>query len=85
MSARVTFLAGLLFVAGVSQATAACTGDIADFEKIITSDVQTGNLNKSVHQRLVAELSRAQAACIAGHDADAIRQLAAVKHRFGYR
>ena len=55
------------------------------FETIITSDVETGNLNKGVHRRIVAELASAKASCAAGRDADASRALAAVKARHGYR
>jgi hypothetical protein len=85
MSARVTFLAaGFLFL-GFGSAFAACAGDIVQFEKVINNDVATGNLNKGVHRRIAAELTRVQSECVAGRDAEAIRRLGAVKHRFGYR
>jgi hypothetical protein len=85
MSARMTLLALIMTVAGCNAAMAACGDELGAFETIINSDVKTGNLNKSVHRRIVTELSKAQASCIAGKDADAIRQLGAIKHRFGYR
>src|SRR5882724_7882498 len=85
MSARMTFLAaGFLFL-GCGPAFAACASELAEFEKAINSDVATGNLNKGVHRRIAAELTRAQSECVVGHDAEAMRRLGAVKHRFGYR
>jgi hypothetical protein len=84
MSARVTFLAaGFLFL-GCGSAFAACAGAVAEFEKVIDGDVRTGNLNKGVHRRIAAELTRVQSECVVGHDAEAMRRLGAVKHRFGY-
>jgi hypothetical protein len=85
MSARVTFLAGLLLVASLAQASAACSSDIAEFEKIASSDAETGNLNKSVYRRITAELASVKANCAASRDAEAMRGLAAVKSRHGYR
>lgn len=85
MSGRMTILAAAIWLGGCAAAPAACGSALAEFEMIINSDVKTGNLNKGVHRRIVTELSRAQAACIASRDADAIRQLGAIKHRFGYR
>ena len=85
MSARVTFLTGLLLVASVAQASSACSGDIAEFEKIAGNDAETGNLNKSVYRRIMSELATVKANCAVGHDAEAVRGLAAVKSRHGYR
>ena len=77
-----TLLAGC--ATGVA-ATAGCGSTIASFEAIINSDVETGNLGKGVHRRIVAELGSAKASCAAGRDADANRGLAAIKSRHGYR
>ena len=85
MSARMTFLAALLVVAGAGEANAACSGDIAEFDKITSSDASTGNLNKRVYDKIVAEMAPVKANCAAGRDAEAIRGLAAVKARHGYR
>jgi hypothetical protein len=92
MSARMTILAlavsasALVFaLAGCTAASAACGSSIAEFEAIISSDAETGNLNKGVHRRIVADLAGAKASCAAGRDAEASRALAAVKARHGYR
>jgi hypothetical protein len=84
MSARMTILAAVLML-GSSPAAAACSDAITTFESIITSDVETGNLNKGVHRRIVAEIANAKANCAAGRDADASRALAGIKARHGYR
>ncbi len=62
-----------------------CAGPIGDFQGVIENDVGSGNLNKSVHARITAELEPVKAACAAGREADATRQLAALKARHGYR
>jgi hypothetical protein len=85
MSARVTFLATAFLFLGCGSGIAACAGALAEFEKVINSDVATGNLNKAVHRRIVAELVGVQSSCAANRDAEAIRALAAIKSRHGYR
>lgn len=85
MSARVTFLAVLLVFGGCGAASAACGSAISEFEAIITSDVNTGNLAKRVHARIITELGPVKANCTAGRDAEATRALAAIKSRHGYR
>jgi hypothetical protein len=85
MSARVTFLVLANLAAGAGAASAACSGAIGEFETIINSDAETGNLNKGVYRKIVAALAPAKANCAAGHDADASRALAGIKSRHGYR
>jgi hypothetical protein len=62
-----------------------CAGPIGDFQGVIENDINTGNVSKSVHARITAELEPVKAACAAGREADATRQLAALKARHGYR
>jgi hypothetical protein len=82
MSAKVTFLVGLLLIAGVAEASAACS---SEFEKIAGNDAATGNLNKSVYRLIVAELASVKRDCAAGREAQATRGLAIIKSRHGYR
>jgi hypothetical protein len=84
MSTKMTFLAALLLMAQSGAAAAACADAIAQFETIINSDVETGNLSKSVYRRIVAELGTVKAKCAAGHDGEAMRALGPVKSRHGY-
>lgn len=85
MSAEMTILAVAILLAGCGMASAVCSSAISEFEAIITNDAKTGNLNKVVHRRIVAELAGVKANCAAGRDFDATRALAAVKSRHGYR
>jgi hypothetical protein len=62
-----------------------CAAPISDFQSVIENDVTTGHLAKGVHGRITADLEPVKAACNAGREADATRQLAAVKARYGYR
>jgi hypothetical protein len=85
MSARVTFLAASFVLLVAGDAIAACSSDIADFEKIASSDAATGNLNKGVYRRIVAEMGAVKTNCAAGRELEAARSLSAVKARHGYR
>jgi hypothetical protein len=85
MSARVTILAGAIVLSGCGAASATCGSAIATFETIISSDAETGNLNKGVHRKIVGELAPVKTSCAAGRDADANRALAVIKSRHGYR
>jgi hypothetical protein len=78
-------LTAVLLMGAASVAEAACGSATAEFEAVIASDVATGNLNKGVHRRIVADLNGVKATCNAGRDADASRALAATKSRYGYR
>lgn len=72
----------------VSSAAAAqqdCAGAIDQLRTVVDSDAATGNLNRTVYAQMQPGLSQATALCRAGRSAEALRELAAVKHRFGYR
>jgi hypothetical protein len=77
-------VAALLACAAVVRAQAGCAAAIAEFRAVVESDAKTGNLNKSVANRLLPELDRIAATCRAGKDADALRALAGLMHRYGY-
>lgn len=64
---------------------AGCSGEIARTRAVIDNDLSTGNVDKSVHDRFVADLGKASAACAAGRDGEALRLAEATKARFGYR
>ena len=85
ISARMTFLTLAILCASAGAASAACSGAIGEFETIINSDAETGNLNKGVYRKIVAELGTVKANCAAGRDAEATRALSAIKSRHGYR
>jgi len=85
MSGRVTFFVAVLMLGGTCVAHANCRNAIADFEAIMNSDLETGNVAKRVHARVMTELAPVKQQCSAGRDAEAARALAAVKSRHGYR
>jgi hypothetical protein len=85
MSARLTFLALAILCGSAGVASAACSGAIGEFETIINSDAETGNLNRGVYRRIVSDLGAVKANCSAGRDAEATRALTAIKSRHGYR
>jgi hypothetical protein len=61
-----------------------CSGDIARFQAVQANDLETGHVNKSVHDRIAAEVNQASALCSAGNDGGARASLAAIKKRYGY-
>jgi hypothetical protein len=68
-----------------AAAQSGCAGAIAQFRTVIDNDVKIGHLNKSVHGRIVPDLGRIAETCRSGKDAEAMRALAGLKSRFGYR
>jgi hypothetical protein len=68
-----------------AAAQSGCAGAIAQFRAVIDNDIKIGHLNKSVHGRIEPDLGRVSETCRAGRDAEAMRALAALKSRFGYR
>lgn len=85
MSGMVTLLTLVAVLGSAGAASGACASVISEFETIINSDAETGNLNKGVHRRIIAELGPVKASCAAGRDADSSRSLATIKSRHGYR
>ncbi len=63
---------------------AGCAGQIGRFRTVIDNENRVGQVSPSVYTRLDADVSRAEAACAAGRDAEAQRMLAATKARYGY-
>jgi ABC-type Zn uptake system ZnuABC Zn-binding protein ZnuA len=64
---------------------AACTREIGGYQKIVKSDLDTGNLEEKVYNQIETELARAEAACAAGKGSEAHGIVAASKSRHGYR
>ncbi|MFM9976249.1 MAG: hypothetical protein ACKVON_16980 [Beijerinckiaceae bacterium] len=61
-----------------------CSGDIARFQAVQANDLDTGHVNKSVHDRIAGEVNQAAALCSAGNDGAARAALSATKKRYGY-
>ncbi len=64
--------------------TAACTDKLNTYQKVLTSDVTTGNLNQKVYDEIESDLSRAASACAAGKDGEALNIIHATKEKHGY-
>jgi hypothetical protein len=63
-----------------------CSAAIMEYEKIVDRDVTTGYLSQTVYNQIVTGVNAGpRAACAGGRDADAMNQLASVKHAHGYR
>ena len=61
-----------------------CSGEIARYKDVMKSDFDTGNVNKSVYAQFQSEIARADAACSAGRDSEAIGLVHSSKARHGY-
>lgn len=63
---------------------AGCAGEISRYSAVMKNDFDTGNVNKSVYSQFQSEVARAQAACSAGRDGEAMGLVRASKARHGY-
>jgi hypothetical protein len=62
-----------------------CTSDLVQFQTILTSDVETGFINRPVYDEVETALKTAAQACAEGRDAQARKLVQATKKRYGYR
>jgi len=74
-------------VPSLEQATgpAECSRAINQFQQVIAADVGTGSLDRNVFPRIATDLGPVRAVCASGNAANANRELAAVKRKYGYR
>lgn len=61
-----------------------CGAELATYKSVIDNDLHTGHVNKSVYDRIVAELRPAVAACQAARNYEALALMNAAKRRYGY-
>ena len=61
-----------------------CSAVIGRYQAVLKADLDTGNVNKSVYDKIQGELVPANNACAAGRDAEARSLVAASKSRHGY-
>ncbi|AWN35398.1 hypothetical protein [Methylobacterium radiodurans] len=61
-----------------------CGPAIARTQAVVSADVASGDLAKTVGDRFGADLDRAASACAAGRAGEALSLLAAAKSRYGY-
>ena len=69
--------------AQVAQASG-CAGEIARFRSVMANDLATGHVGKAVHDRVVREIDRANTACSAGMETEALAILRLTKAKNGY-
>jgi hypothetical protein len=80
--------AGLLVIALAAVPAGAqqdCAGAIVEFRAIIETESQMGHVAGSGKRRLQADLARIEETCRAGREAEALRAIAALRSRYGYR
>ncbi len=63
---------------------AACTEKLNNYQKVLTADVTTGNVARSVYDKIEADLMRAANACAAGKDGEALGIIRATQEKHGY-
>jgi hypothetical protein len=78
-------LAPMAAAAAPAQAQQNCAGAIVEFRGIIETESQMGHVAAGAKRHLLAELAGIEATCRAGRDADALRALAGLRSRYGYR
>jgi hypothetical protein len=81
-------VAGLLVIAmaaSPARAQQGCAGAIVEFRAIVETESQMGHVAGSAKRRLQADLARIEETCRAGREAEALRAIAALRSRYGYR
>jgi len=68
----------------VTSGGSGCRGEIDRYRAVMSNDLSMGHVNQSVYNRVDRELAQADAACVAGRDAEAVRMVNATKARHGY-
>jgi hypothetical protein len=68
-----------------TRAQQGCAGAIVEFRSIIETESQMGHVAGATKRRLQGELARIEETCRAGRDAEAMRALTALRHRYGYQ
>lgn len=63
---------------------APCTAEIDKWQTLISRDSRVGMVDQSVHDEVEGEITTAEQACAAGHDAAARRLVKASRTRHGY-
>lgn len=84
VSKTIVLVVAMMTLAAPVAAQSDCFGAIAKFQTVVTSDAETGNLNRSVYDQMQPELSRVAALCRSGQNAQALQALQGLKSRYGY-
>lgn len=61
-----------------------CSGAVARWRALQDNDLHTGHVTQAVYDRIKGEIDAAEAACAAGHDAQAQSMVRASRLRHGY-
>lgn len=70
--------------AATAPVAAGCSGEVTRFRAVMANDVATGNVGRSVHDKISRELDRADSACKAGRDSEAVAIVRLTKAQNGY-
>lgn len=64
---------------------AACTKQLSCFQSFLDSETGTGNLNRTVYDKIEINMSHAANACADGRDGEARAIVHSIKATYGYR
>jgi hypothetical protein len=78
-------VASMALAATPGRAQQNCAAAIVELRSVIETESQMGHVAASAKRRLQGELARIEDTCRAGRDAEALRALAALRSRYGYR
>ena len=70
--------------AATAPGAAGCSGEVTRFRAVMANDVATGNVGRPVHDKISRELDRADSACKAGRDSEAVAIVRLTKAQNGY-
>ena len=64
---------------------AGCAADIGQFQALLATDAESGNLSRTVYGRASADVKQAETVCAAGHEVQGRTLLASAKRNYGYK
>ena len=62
-----------------------CSGEVTRYRAVMTNDLATGNVGRAVHDKISREIDRADSACKAGLETEAVAIIRLAKAQHGYR
>jgi hypothetical protein len=75
----------LLLAGGPAAAQTTCAAELDRWQAVLANDLKTGHVAQRVHDAALADIARIRPVCAAGHEAQANRQIASAKAKYGYR
>jgi hypothetical protein len=83
---RVIVALGVIWcLASTAAAQTTCGAELDRWQAVLANDLKTGHVAQRVHDAAMADIARIRTVCSGGQEAQANRQIAQAKAKYGYR